>query len=332
MENRNIAIIAVLIIALVGAGAYLAFSPDPEPEIKIAYQPSMHQVSAMVAMDHGWWEEYLEEVGITKVSYREFPSGPEQMTAMRVGELDVAYVGVAPPITAIDKGLEAKIISAVNSHGSAIVLSTDIDYENPEDLKGLTIATYSPGSVQDAVLTNWLDYHGISVGDGSDRVSIATMGAGEAVTAFRAGHLDGVFLPHPHPATLEMEGIGVIVENSGNMWPDHACCSLLVTDDLIRDNREIVEQIIKVHIKASNWVSENPMEAAEIYSKVTGFPEESAKYAFEVWDLEYVHDPHLFIESVLGFVEHFHKFGQIDQLLTEEDLFDTSFYDNVMQE
>jgi len=44
--------------------------------INIGYQPSTHQLAAMVAAEKGWWEEDLDEFGVEKVVMKQFPSGP----------------------------------------------------------------------------------------------------------------------------------------------------------------------------------------------------------------------------------------------------------------
>jgi len=94
--------------------------------LRIGYQPSTHQIAHMVAMEKGWWEEDLAEFGITEVSDSQFPSGPPEMVAMMGGHLDIAYVGAAPPITAIAQGLDAKIVAAVQTQGSDLVLRPEI--------------------------------------------------------------------------------------------------------------------------------------------------------------------------------------------------------------
>jgi ABC-type nitrate/sulfonate/bicarbonate transport system substrate-binding protein len=42
-------------------------------EIHIGYQPSTHQIAAMLAAEKGWWEADLNKFGIEKVTMKEFP-------------------------------------------------------------------------------------------------------------------------------------------------------------------------------------------------------------------------------------------------------------------
>jgi NitT/TauT family transport system substrate-binding protein len=283
----------------------------------------------MTAMKKGWWLEGLKKFGVKKVTEYEFPSGPPEMTAMMAGELDIAYVGATPPITAIDKGLDAKIVAGVQIQGSALALKTGITYTSPEDLKGLTIATFPPGSIQDTVLRKWLIDNGINP---DTDLEISPMGPGEAVSALEAGAVDGVFLPHPGPAIVELEGKGVMVIQSGTMWPNHACCVLLVSGLLIREFPEMVKEIVRIHIKATKYNMDHPDEAAQIYAERVGWDVEDTLYSLDTWDGEWVHDPHIGLNVTLEYCQVHYDLGYTEKLLTEEDLFDTSFYDEVITE
>src|SRR5512137_811451 len=157
--------------------------------LRIGYQPSTHQIAEMVASEKGWWKEDLKPFGITEIKEFEFPTGVPEMQAMVAGELDAAYVGTAPPISAISAGLPAKIVAAVNINGSNLVLRPDLVYSGPASLAGLSIGTFPPGSIQDTVMKRWLMENGVDV----SKVDIKAMDPGPAISALSAGKIDGVF-------------------------------------------------------------------------------------------------------------------------------------------
>ena len=298
--------------------------------LSIGYQPSTHQVAEMVAMDKGWWKDDLAPFGITKVTEYQFPSGPPEMQSMMAGDLDIAYVGAAPPITAIAQGLDAKIVAAVQTQGSDLVLTPDLaeNYTSPSDLVGLKIATFPPGSIQDTVFKKFLMDNNVSIAD----VEILPMGPGDAMTAITAGAVDGIFLPHPGPAIIELEGNGAIVAHSGEMWANHACCCLVVSGDMIENHPEMVEEIIRIHIKATDYVNANQNESARIFADKIGYELDKVEYSVETWDGEWITDPHVMLDGTLEFAKVDYDLGYIDRVLTAEDLFDTSFYDRVTGE
>jgi len=285
----------------------------------------------MTAMEKGWWEEDLAEFGVTKVTDYEFPSGPPEMQAMLAGDLDIAYVGATPPITALYEGLDAKIVANAQIQGSALVLRLDINYTGPNDLKGLKIATFPPGSIQDTVLKKWLIDNGL---DPDNDLEITGMSAQEAITAIGAGAIDGVFLPHPNPAIVELEGSGGVVVDSGEMWENHTCCCLVVSGKLIREYPDLVEQIIRIHIKATEYNIAHIEEAAEIYARKVGWDVEKVEYSLEIWDGYWVTNPHIGMDITLEYAKVIYDLNipRYDQVLTKEDVFDTSFYDYIVEE
>jgi NitT/TauT family transport system substrate-binding protein len=318
-----IAAVAVGLVAVIALGCIGTEEEKKITTLRIGYQPSTHQVAEMVAMEEGWWLEDLSPFGIEKVEDFEFPSGPPEMQAMLGGNLDIAYVGAAPPISAIAQGLEAKIVAAVQKNGSDLVVSPEVDYQGPQSLLGLKVATFPPGSIQDTVFKKWLQDNGIDPAE----IDIKSMGPGDAVTAISAERVDAVFLPHPSPSIIELEGNGEAVVASGEMWPDHACCCLVVSDKLMREEPALVEQIVKTHIRATEYINER---AAEIYSAKTNQNLTMVQHSIENWDGAWISDPHVAIPSVVEYARVDYELGYTgEKLLTEEDLFETSFYDRV---
>jgi NitT/TauT family transport system substrate-binding protein len=318
----------IVIVILIAVGVYSVVKP-PVEELRIGYQPSTHQIAEMTAMEKGWWQRDLAKFGIEKVTDSEFIGGATEMHAMLAGELDVAYVGATPPLSAIDKGLDARIVACVQINGSSLVLRPDLarNYTGPEDLNGLKIGIIPHTSIQEAVLSKWLIDNGL---DPEKDVELKSMGGGDAVTVMGAGELDGAFLHEPFPSTIELEGSGKVVVRSGEMWPNHACCCLLVSGELIREHPEMVKQIIRTHINATEYNIAHPDEAAEIYARKCEWDVDKVRYSLENWDGSWIHDPHIMLNCTLEYAKFHYDLGYTDKLLTKEDLFDTRFYDEIM--
>jgi len=177
------------------------------------------------------------------------------------------------------------------------------------------------------VLKKWLTDNGIDV----SKVDIKPMTPGDATTALAAKQLDAVFLPEPSPAFLEISGNGKNVVSSGEMWPGHACCVLLVNGKLIRENPELVKEIIRIHIKATEFIEENPEESAEIASKKLGLSKESIIYSIKNSDTTFIHDPNKIIEYIEVYgIEHY-NLKYTKKLLTSKDLIDTKLYNEAIK-
>jgi NitT/TauT family transport system substrate-binding protein len=340
MERRSIAILIVIVGLIAAAVIFVSFIEEKPKltKINMGYQPSMHQVAAMVAAEKGWWKEDLSSYGIEEVELHLFPSGPPEMIAMFAGDLDVAYVGTAPPIAQMYEGLDAKIVAGVQVNGSAIAIRPELVEEYERDgvlsLKGKTIATYPPGSIQYTILSKWLLDNGI---DPEKDVDMKAMSPSDAASAIGAKSVDAVFLPSPYPAIIDEEGTGKIVKWSGDIWPNHACCCLVASGKLIKEHPDIVEQIIRTHINATEYVKEHPDEAAEIFAKWQGANVSTIKHSINISDMRWIYDPHLEVESSLEYARIIYELNRERyeakgiEPLTEEDIFDTSFYDKIVQ-
>jgi NitT/TauT family transport system substrate-binding protein len=154
----------------------------PIKELRIGYQPSTHQMAEITAMNKGWWQQDLAPLGVQNVTDKVFPTGAPEMQAMLAGDIDVAYVGSAPVLSAVATGLDAKIVAGVNTQGSDLVLRKGLNYTGPQSLKGLTIGTFQAGTIQDTILRNWLKQNNISA---DKDVTIKGMNPGDAVTPAR---------------------------------------------------------------------------------------------------------------------------------------------------
>ncbi|MCD4703609.1 MAG: ABC transporter substrate-binding protein [Methanosarcinaceae archaeon] len=328
--------ITTIMISLVLLGAVvLSGCTTPEEdattmtELNIGYQPSTHQIAHMTAMENGWWQEDLSSYGIETINDYEFPTGAPEMHSMLAGDLDIAYVGAAPVISAISSGLDAKIVASVNTQGSDLVLHPDLVYEGPEDLKGLTIATFPPGTIQDTLLKNWLIENGL---DPDVDVDIKGMGPGDAMTAMASGQIDGAFLPHPAPTLIANEGNGRSVLASGEIMENHACCVLVVSGDLIRNHPDMVDQIVKTHIRATEYNFNNMDEAAQIFATKMSWDVETVKTSLQEWDGIWSANPHPVVDSTVNYAQVQYDLEYVDTELTEEDIFDLSFYDTAVAE
>lgn len=302
-----------------------------ELSLRIGYQPITDHLALMVAMEKGWLSERLRMFGIEKIEIKEFPTGPQEIHAMMGGEIDIAYVGSAPVIAGLYEGLSAKIIAGVHLQGYALVLKKELSKEyRPSSLKGLKIATYPPGAVPHIVFIKYLQDKGINL----ESLSIKTMGPSDAVLAMERGDVDGVFLPSPYPIILVEKGIGEIVETSHTIWKGHACCVIGAKNYLIEKRPEILIEIIKVHIRATEYIRNHLEEGVDIFSRWTGMKPSTIRLAFNLLDMEWVYDPNFSIPSVLEYARIIYELNKerYEKPLEFDEIFDISLYKRAISE
>jgi NitT/TauT family transport system substrate-binding protein len=321
-------------VAALAAGTRPARAAGAVGTLQMGYQPSTHQVAFIVAQEKGWWLQNLKPLGVTEVRGRLFPSGPPEMSAMFSGDLGFAYVGWAPPISAIAHGLDAKVICSVQSVGSVLCIRPDIPYDgpgtsrsDPSPLAGKKIGVLPPGSTDHTELDYFLTLHGLE-----GKVTLIPMGIADAVSALQGGAIDGHWVPEPGGAFSEFNGHGKVVLSSTESGPflrNHACCCIVALGSFQHDHPEIVEKVIETHITTTRWAWQHPEEAADIAASHLKIPKNVYLHSVLANRSPWNYDPHPRAETALHFAKVQHDLGMVNRLLGPDDLFNFSFYDNV---
>lgn len=287
-------------------------------EVRVGYQPTTHHIAEFIGMQKGW---FGQETGVNFTD-KEFIGGASEMEAMMAGELDMAYVGAVPAINAIEKGLKAKIVASANNEGSALVMRKDFNYTGPGDLIGKKIATLQPPSIQDTVLRVWLLDNGIK----PEELDIKYMSGAEMLTSLSSGAIDGFIWAEPGPTQAEMKGIGRIVLNSSQMWM-HPCCVVVVSDELIKNNPDLVQKIVNTHVKAMNYIKTDEIETINISADKLKISQDILKKSLDSGRTRYNPDPRLIESGIQRFADDLVGIKVLTRQVNSSELFDFTFYD-----
>ena len=253
--DKKIIIIIVAIIAIIGiAGAYvfMGFGSD-DGVVKIGYLPSDHDSALFIAQaDDAYAAEGLD------IETVQFNNGGDLMTAMASGEVDVGYVGITPVLSSIEKGVPVKVISGAQIEGSGLVVGKDSGVSTIEDLDGKSIATPGEASIQYLLLVYALNQSGLS----KDNVDISAMKVAPMNDALKSGKIDGMLTYEPFVTIATEKDNGILLKSSADILPGHPCCVVVASDDFINNNPDELQIILDIHENATNYIMENPDEAA----------------------------------------------------------------------
>src|SRR6266480_6782934 len=126
--------------------------------VRLGFLSNITHAPALIGLKEGFFTKALGSAGTVKATA--FSAGTEETTAILSGQLDVAYVGPNPAITAWQKSSDIQIISGVATGGASIVVKKGIT--SAAQLKGKSLATPSLGNTQDVALRYWLKQHGVT--------------------------------------------------------------------------------------------------------------------------------------------------------------------------
>jgi NitT/TauT family transport system substrate-binding protein len=273
-------------------------------KVRMGYlQSDLHQLAAFVALEKGYFKAEGLDVEVAGV----FKAGPELMTAFASKDLDFGYVGEAPATVAVaNKIADVKIIAQANLEGSAIVVRKDSGIKKLEDLIGKTVAVPGYAVVQDFLLRKALTDHRIALSS----VKTIVIKPPEMIPALDTKQIDAFVAWEPYPAKAITSGVGEVLTPSGKIWPGHPCCALVADGQLLAKNPAGVKAILRAHVKATDFIRENPEEAIALGVKFTGMDAGTVRLAMKNLTYQYVPD----VQGLLEYVTFLAEIGQIKKI------------------
>jgi len=254
--NKKTIIVAIIIIAIIAVfGAYFYMNSQDDGTVNIGYLPSDHNAALFVADAQ---DKYQAE-GI-KTNLVQFNNGGDLMTAMASGEVDVGYVGITSVLSSIQKGVPVKIVSAVQTEGSGLVVSSNSSITSIKDLKGKTVGTPGEASIQNMLLKYALQKNGMNESD----VKISAMKVPSMNDAIKTGKIDAMMTYEPYVTMATSQGYGKEIADSSNILPNHPCCVVTASDDFINNHPDELKKIVEIHANETNYINSNVDKSAEL--------------------------------------------------------------------
>ncbi|WP_421741668.1 ABC transporter substrate-binding protein [Cellulomonas sp.] len=239
------------------------------PELRLGYFANLTHAVALVGVDDGTYQEAL---GDTTLTTSIFNAGPAAVEALFGGAIDATFIGPNPAINAFAKsnGEAIRIVSGATSGGAQLVVRDGID--SPDDLVGTTLATPQLGNTQDVALRAWLAEEGLetSLTGGASDVTIAPQENSQTLDLFKAGQLDGAWLPEPWASRLVVDAGAHVLLDEKNLWPDgdFVTTHLIVATEYLSKYPGTVKKLIEAEYATSEWIAANPDEAKTLSNTV----------------------------------------------------------------
>jgi NitT/TauT family transport system substrate-binding protein len=206
--------------------------------LRLGYFPNITHAQAIVGVQEGTFERELHG-GALKT--RLFNAGPDAMDALLAGEVDVAYVGPGPAISAyVNSGGRMRVISGVASGGAGLVVK---GLKNVADLAHQMVAVPQIKNTQDIALRRWLAEQRLEV-------TVIPLHNAEIVKGFKQGFLKAAWVPEPWLSTLVSEG-GTLLIDERTLWPAgrFPTTVLVASEEALKNRREDVKSILRAHLE-----------------------------------------------------------------------------------
>ncbi len=255
--------------------------------VRLGFLSNITHASALVGLKEGFFTKALGSAGTVKATA--FSSGTEETTAILAGQLDAAYVGPNPAITAWQKASNIQIISGAATGGASIVVKKGIT--SAAQLKGKSLATPSLGNTQDVALRYWLKQNGVTTNTtgGGDAFIKPTKPNSAAVLQFKSGQIAGGSEPAPYDIQMVTDGGTVLLSEPG------VTTLLIVTKSFLSAHPAVVSDLLKAQVQANAFIKSSPAAAqadanAELAS-YTGKPLKASIVAASFKEITFTNDP-----------------------------------------
>ncbi|WP_163526874.1 ABC transporter substrate-binding protein [Halobacillus ihumii] len=253
-----------LLLAACGSSEEEA-SGDGSKEITIGYFPNINHVAGMVAEEKELYSETLPDG--TTVNYKYFPDGSAFMTAVETGEVQGGLVGPGPAMNHFTSGAKINVVAAGSTGGTVIMARKGANIETPEDLKGKTFISPRVGCTHDVQFETMMkEEYGITSSRIGGTMKHVTGKPATYNAMFKAGKVDAATVPEPWASVIEAQGNGkVLVDTPDVAYGKTLPAAVFVTSqELVKNNPEMVQSIVDAHKQATKFIQENPEEAKTI--------------------------------------------------------------------
>ncbi|WP_263063081.1 sulfonate ABC transporter substrate-binding protein [Dickeya dadantii] len=200
------AALTLLFSGALGVSALAHAASDPE-QLRIGFQKG--SVSLVLAKTHQLLEKQFPH---TKISWIEFPAGPQMLEALNIGSIDIGSTGDIPPLFAQAAGADLVYIGVEPPKPKAevILVKSDSPINTVADLKGRKVAFQKGSSSHNLLLRN-LQKAGLTFAD----IQPAYLTPADARAAFQQGNVDAWTIWDPYySAALLQGGVRVLADGT----------------------------------------------------------------------------------------------------------------------
>ena len=232
----------------------------PLDQLRIGYQKSA--VNLVILKQQGVLEKRFPA---TKVSWIEFPAGPQLLEALSVGALEFGLTGDAPPVFAQAAGKDLYYVGAepAKPESSAVLVLQDSPIKTLADLKGKKIALQK-GSSAHYLLVRAVEKAGLLWSD----IQPIYLTPADARAAFERKSVDAWVIWDPFYAATELAlptralttGVGLSGNNS----------FYLSSTALANQSPEVVLALFEELSRADRFVQERRPEAIKLIANFSG--------------------------------------------------------------
>ena len=243
-----------------GAWAQGAVSGKTPEQIRIGYQKSA--VNLVILKQQGVLEKRFPQ---TKITWLEFPAGPQLLEALSVGSLEFGLTGDSPPVFAQAAGKDLLYVGAepAKPESSAILVLPGSSIHTLADLKGRKIALQK-GSSSHYLLVRALDKAGLKWSD----IQPIYLAPADARAAFERKSVDAWVIWDPFYAATELAVEPRVIANGKGLSGNNSF--YLASRPFTTQHPDVLQVLFEELSQADRFVHEHRAQAIKLIADFSG--------------------------------------------------------------
>jgi NitT/TauT family transport system substrate-binding protein len=229
--------------------------PPALTEVRLAYFANVTHAQAVLGVASG---DFQNALGPIKLKTKVFNAGPELMQALNAGEVDIAYVGPGPVISAQanSNGESVCVLAGAAANGVGIVARRDSGISSMKDLAEKRVATPQLGNTQDVSARHYMT----AVLGQSNANNVLPIPNSQQAGMMLRGKIDAAWVPEPWASRLIADAGGVLIGEEKDLWPGgrFALTVVVTTPRFLAAHPDVLEKMLAVHHQWTTRLKENP--------------------------------------------------------------------------
>jgi NitT/TauT family transport system substrate-binding protein len=215
------------------------------------------------------------------LKFADFPSMKEALIARQI---DAGFLNMPLGMKMAIDGQPVKIVYLGHRDGSAIVVPVNSPMKDFADLKGKKVAIPGRFSNQNILMRRMMKQYGMKEGD----IELKELPPPEHPSTLAAGAIDAFIIGEPHAAKAEIDGIGRVLYQCGDLWPGFISCGLVVRQEVIDQRRALVDELVRGIARSGKWLDQDKDSGAQHRKDAALVASQATFYNQKTSLLEYV--------------------------------------------
>lgn len=196
----------------------------------------------------------------TNFNSRIFTDFPTVASALEAKQVQATFMVVPLAMKLREQGVPIKICYLGHRDGSEVIVGKNSKIRSLVDLKGKKVALPSMFSNQHFVLRKLMADYQMK----PDDINFVVLPPPDMPTSLASGAIDAYFVGEPFCAKAELDGTGRVLYYARDIWPSFISCALVVHEDLIKNQPDMVKDLVRGIAQSGAWAETHRAEAAKL--------------------------------------------------------------------